>query len=474
MNNLPILVNGSLIDSSEKIYIKSPITNSDYASVPYFDPKFIVNNAMNAAHNAFIEWSKTTFEYRKKLLLQFKQLVLDNLDHLTDIIVNEIAKSKKDSQNEIIRTMEYLDKTINEYEHLLNNPLIIDEKIHHVKNKVGKFILEPLGVVLAIAPFNYPFNLLLTKIIPALISGNTVVYKPAINGSAIGAEISKLFLMAKFPSGVVNCVVGYGNEVGDLLVTHKYVNMISFTGSSEVGNHIFKICNKIPLVLELGGMDPAIVCDDANIELAADEIVKGSLLFNGQRCTATKRIFVHKSIHTKLVNIIKSKIVKLSVGSPLDNCFITPLINNEKADYIIELANEAILKGANSILKIQRQNNLVWPILLDNVTIDMKVVNTEPFGPILPIIEFENINDAIKYANISEYGLQASVFTSNIDLANNIASQLECGTVNINKSSSRSPDEFPFMGIKNSGLGTQGVKYAILSMTKLKGIIYNN
>lgn len=474
MKNYPILINGSLVDSSEKITINSPINNQSFATIPFINEEILVNSSMQSAHNAFKQWASTNFEYRKELMLNFKKLILENIDELSNILVNEISKSYKDSKIEIERTIEYLDETIEQYEQIIKNPMIINESKHKIKGKVGKFIREPLGVVLAISPFNYPFNLLLAKLVPALISGNTVVYKPATQGSVIGARVSQLFHEAGFPEGVVNCVVGKGSKIGDLLITNKLVNMISFTGSAKVGNHISEVCHKIPLVLEMGGKDPAIILDDADLELAASEIVKGGLSYNGQRCTAIKRVFVTPKNHDKLIEIIVQKVKNLTVGNPFENKFITPLISNSSADYVMELVNDAINKGAKSCLEIIRNNNLLFPIILDNVTLDMKIAWDEPFGPVIPIIKYNNVDEVIKYCNDSEYGLQASVFTNNIDLAENIALKLECGTVNINRSSSRGPDIFPFSGVKNSGFGTQGIIDAILSMTKVKGIIFNN
>lgn len=473
MKNYPILINGSLVDSNEKIVIKSPINNQPYATLPYIQEDILVNSAMNAAHKSFTKWSHTEYTYRKNLLLKFKELVLNNIDELSQILVHEISKSLKDSKTEIERTMDYLDETIKQYEILINNPLIIDESIHGINGKVGKFIRQPLGVVVAISPFNYPFNLLLAKLVPALISGNTVVFKPATQGSVIGARVSQLFNEAGFPEGVVNCVVGSGSKIGDLLITNKHVSMISFTGSARVGNHISDVCHKIPLVLEMGGKDPAIILDDADIELSANEIVKGGLSYNGQRCTAIKRVFVTDKNHDKLIELIVNQVKKLTIGNPMENNFITPLISEASANYVMELVADAIDKGAIPRTEIKQENNLLYPMIIDNVTLDMRLAWEEPFGPVIPIIKFNSIEEVIKYCNESEYGLQASIFTKDIKLAESIALELECGSVNINRSSSRGPDIFPFTGVKNSGFGTQGILDAILSMTKIKGIIFN-
>ena len=473
MKNFKILINGSLLDSDNKLKINNPTTNTEAGTVPIFDSQWIVNEATSSAKNAFVEWSKTNWEIRAKYLETFRDLMLKNKEELADILVMEIAKTKKESLVEIERSAEYITDTISIYKKMVNNPLIIDENTHKIKGKVGKFFREPLGVVLAISPFNYPVNLLISKLAPALIAGNTVVYKSATQGSLVGARISELFYEANFPKGVVNCVTGVGRDIGDLLVTNPNISMISFTGSTNVGQRIAEITSKIPLVLELGGKDPAIVLDDADVELAANEIVKGGLSYNGQRCTAIKRVLVTPAIHETLTNQIVEKVNKLSVGNPNDNPNITPVISSKSADYIMDLVDDAVKHNAKPLTEIKRDGNLIYPIVLDNVSKDSRIAWEEPFGPVLPIIKCANVEECIKLANQSEYGLQASIFTRNIDLAEEVAEQIEAGSVNINRSSSRGPDIFPFLGLKNSGFGVQGLEEAILSMTKIKGIVYN-
>lgn len=475
MNSYKILIAGELLSSKQEIAITNPSTLEPAGYIPNFEPHELVEKAMDAAYDSFNAWSKTEFKTRKEYLNKFAELLINKKEELADILVSEIAKSKKESLTEIERTVDYIYETIGTYENILLHPLTIGEETHGVKGKIGKFIYEPVGVVLAISPFNYPVNLLLSKLAPALITGNTVVYKPATQGSLIGARISELFYEAGFPKGVVNCVVGNGREIGDLLVTNPHVAMISFTGSAGVGNHIASLVSKIPLVLEMGGKDPAIVLSDADLELTATEIVKGSLSYNGQRCTAIKRVLVLPDVHKKLVELIVERVKKLTTGQPQDNPNITPVISTRSADYIIELVDDAINNHhAISLIPYTREKNLISPIVLDNVTLDARVAWEEPFGPILPIIECKDIEECIKVANASEYGLQASIFTKDITLAEQIAYQLDCGSVNINRAPSRGPDIFPFTGRKNSGFGVQGIVDAILSMVKIKGIVYNN
>ncbi|GAA5414812.1 NADP-dependent glyceraldehyde-3-phosphate dehydrogenase [Ureaplasma ceti] len=473
MLNFSILVDGALVDSDEKISVMNPTTNTVAGTLPLFEPKALVDTALAAANEAYIDWKVTSPKERIDLLLKVKELFLQHQEELADILVLEIAKSKKDSLTEIVRTCEYIDATIESYNEIMANPLIIDENTHHIKGKTGIFSREPLGVVVAIAPFNYPFNLLMAKLAPALVAGNTVVYKPASQGSLIGARVSQLFHEAGFPKGVVNCVVGSGRSIGDLLVEDGRVAMISFTGSDTVGLRIAEKAKGIPLVLEMGGKDPAIVMEDANLELAANEIIKGGFSYNGQRCTAIKRVFVHKSVHDELVKLLVEKVQKLSVGLPQDNAFITPLISNKAADFVQGLVDDAIAEGAVCLTEMKRERNLMWPMLVDQVTVDMDLAWEEPFGPVIPVITYDDLTICVENVNASKYGLQASVFTEDMVKAEEVANLIEAGTVNINRSSSRGPDIFPFSGVKNSGLGVQGIKDALISMTRVKGIVFN-
>lgn len=341
------------------------------------------------------------------------------------------------------------------------------------RNKMSYVSRVPLGTVLAISPFNYPVNLSMSKIAPALIGGNAVVLKPATQGAISALHVVEIMRKAGIPDGVLNTITGRGSEIGDYVVTHKGINFINFTGSTEVGQHISKISGMVPLLLELGGKDAAIVLEDADLDFAAKNIVSGAYSYSGQRCTAVKRILVQESVADKLVGKIKPLVEKLTIGNPMDEVVITPLIDNKATDFVQGLVDDALHKGAKLITGNVRKNNLFYPTLLDNVNVDMKIAWEEPFGPVLPIIRVKDINQAIEIANQSEYGLQSSVFTSDIDKAFYIADKLEVGTVQINNKTERGPDHFPFLGVKASGMGTQGVKYSIEAMTRPKAVVVN-
>lgn len=464
------LINGKLVTSQNTIKIIAPTTLEVIGEVPALDNNEI-NAAFLSARQAQKSWEQLSIQQRVTVINRWKTLILENAVALADLMMLEIAKNKTAALTEVKRSVEGIDFIINETYHL--QPEAYTGESFNINNKLAIFSRVAKGVVLAIAPFNYPVNLALLKIIPALIMGNTVVFKPASQGSLTGLFLAKLAFEANFPPGVFNAVSGYGRVIGDQLVTHPEINVISFTGSETVGKHIAKIANKVDLILELGGKDPALVLEDCDLVTTAQKIIKGAFNYSGQRCTAIKRILVPDTIAPDLVNLLKIATEQLTVGLPEDNADITPVIDTKTSTLMTTLINDAIVKGANIITGNSHQQNLWTPTIIDNVTPDMELAWVEPFAPVLPIIRFNNIEEAIKIINDSRYGLQASIFTKNIDRAVKIAKQLDVGTVNLNDGSQRGPDSFPFLGVKDSGLGVQGIRETLLAMSRLKGLVFN-
>lgn len=469
---LKALINNQLIESSnhETVTIIGANTLKPIAEVPALSCSDI-DLAFSSAYNSKKAWANTLLLNRIKIVATFRDLLLQAQDGLSELMVHEIGKAHKDAKIEIMRTIDYINYSIEEVKRLY--PEAYQGEAFGIKNKLGIFTRIPVGVVLAISPFNYPVNLSMSKIVPALLAGNTVVFKPATNGSAVGCFLAKLFFKAQFPAGTINVVTGRGRDIGDYLITHKNINLISFTGSVAIGNNIKKLSNGVDLILELGGKDPILVLPDADIDKTAQAIVEGGLSFSGQRCTAIKLILVHDSIADVLIKHLKTKIEKLSVGEGFDNAFITPLITSEASDFVQLLINDALQKGAKLVTGNKRVGNLFYPTLIDNVTTKMKLATEEPFGPVLPVIRFHNETELVKLANNSNFGLQAAIFTSNINTALHLADQLEVGTVNINSKTQRGPDSFPFLGVKDSGKGVQGIRETFLSMTRFKGVVIN-
>lgn len=472
-NKFKRLLNGKWIESTNYIDIKSPLTGKIIGMVPAMSQKE-VNEAIEGNKKAQKEWKNTTINERSKILYKAAELLEREADALGELIMMEVAKDRKSAKSEVIRTADFIRFTADSAKSIQGESVSGDSFPGYNKNKVSMVSREPLGVVLAISPFNYPVNLAASKIAPAIVGGNAVAFKPATQGSLSGLYLAKIFEEAGVPAGVINTVTGRGSEIGDYVVTHEGIDFVNFTGSSAIGERIAQKVKMIPYLMELGGKDAAVVLKDADLDLAAKNIVAGAYSYSGQRCTAIKRVLVVDEVADKLVEKIAEGIKNLKVGNPLEvDADIVPLIDNKSADFVYGLIEEAVKLGGKLVAGGEREGNLIYPTLIDHVTEDMRLAWEEPFGPVLPIIRVKDMEEAIEIANKSEYGLQSSVFTQNINDAFYVAGKLEVGTVQVNNKTERGPDHFPFIGVKKSGVGAQGIRYSIEAMTRLKGTVIN-
>lgn len=428
---------------------------------------------IQSAKRAQKDWEQISIRERGNYLYRWIEELEKEKEDIAATIMQEVGKGFLDAVKEVERTMDLIRFTIEEAIHLYGESMLGENFPGGNRSKIAISHRVPLGVVLAISPFNYPVNLSAAKIAPALISGNTVVFKPATQGAISGIKMIEALDRAGLPKGVLNVVTGRGAVIGNYLIEHPEIDMISFTGGSDTGKHIAKLANMIPLVMELGGKDPAIVVKDANLDLAAKQIISGAFSYSGQRCTAIKRVFVEESIADELVEKLSGELEHVTIGSPEENNMIVPLIDRKSADFVQGLIQDAIEKKALLITGNKREGNLIYPTLLDYVTPDMRLAWEEPFGPVLPIIRVKTIEEAIEMSNQSEYGLQASIFSQDIDQAFTIAEKIQAGSVQINGRTERGPDHFPFIGTKGSGMGTQGVRRSIESMTREKVTVIN-
>ncbi|HHA9013410.1 TPA: NADP-dependent glyceraldehyde-3-phosphate dehydrogenase, partial [Streptococcus pneumoniae] len=461
------LVNGKWKSSEQEITIYSPINQEELGTVPAMT-QTEADEAMQAARAALPAWRALSAVERAAYLHKTAAILERDKEEIGTILAKEVAKGIKAAIGEVVRTADLIRYAAEEGLRITGQAMEGGGFEATSKNKLAVVRREPVGIVLAIAPFNYPVNLSASKIAPALIAGNVVMFKPPTQGSISGLLLAKAFEEAGIPAGVFNTITGRGSEIGDYIIEHKEVNFINFTGSTPIGERIGRLAGMRPIMLELGGKDAALVLEDADLEHAAKQIVAGAFSYSGQRCTAIKRVIVLESVAEKLATLLQEEVSKLTVGDPFDNADITPVIDNASADFIWGLIEDAQEKEAQALTPIKREGNLLWPVLFDQVTKDMKVAWEEPFGPVLPIIRVASVEEAIAFANESEFGLQSSVFTNDFKKAFEIAEKLEVGTVHINNKTQRGPDNFPFLGVKGSGAGVQGIKYSIEAMTNVK------
>ncbi|HGS0861201.1 TPA: NADP-dependent glyceraldehyde-3-phosphate dehydrogenase [Streptococcus pneumoniae] len=466
------LVNGKWKSSEQEITIYSPINQEELGTVPAMT-QTEADEAMQAARAALPAWRALSAVERAAYLHKTAAILERDKEEIGTILAKEVAKGIKAAIGEVVRTADLIRYAAEEGLRITGQAMEGGGFEAASKNKLAVVRREPVGIVLAIAPFNYPVNLSASKIAPALIAGNVVMFKPPTQGSISGLLLAKAFEEAGIPAGVFNTITGRGSEIGDYIIEHKEVNFINFTGSTPIGERIGRLAGMRPIMLELGGKDAALVLEDADLEHAAKQIVAGAFSYSGQRCTAIKRVIVLESVADELATLLQEEVSKLTVGDPFDNADITPVIDNASADFIWGLIEDAQEKEAQALTPIKREGNLLWPVLFDQVTKDMKVAWEEPFGPVLPIIRVASVEEAIAFANESEFGLQSSVFTNDFKKAFEIAEKLEVGTVHINNKTQRGPDNFPFLGVKGSGAGVQGIKYSIEAMTNVKSIVFD-
>lgn len=465
-------VNGEWKLSQDEIKIYAPASGEELGSVPAISTDE-VDYVYASAKAAFPAWRALSYVERANYIRKAADILQSKAEAIGSVLSKEIAKGLKSSVGEVTRTVEIMEFAAAEGVRTQGEVLEGGSFEAASKKKIAVVRREPVGLVLAISPFNYPVNLAGSKIAPALITGNVVAFKPPTQGSISGLLLAEAFAEAGLPAGVFNTITGRGSVIGDYIVEHKAVDFINFTGSTPVGENIGRLAGMRPIMLELGGKDAAIVLEDADLELTAKNIVDGAFGYSGQRCTAVKRVLVMDSVADELSKLIVDRVKNLTVGLPEDNTDITPLIDTKAADYVEGLINDAKEQGATALTDIKREGNTIYPTVFDNVTTDMRLAWEEPFGPVLPIIRVNSTEEAIHIANQSEFGLQSAVFTNDYPLAFKIAEQLEVGTVHINNKTQRGTDNFPFLGAKKSGVNTQGVKYSIEAMTRIKSVVFD-
>ena len=467
---MEMLVNGNLIDKDEKIDVRNPATGKIVDTVPQGNREDAKNAIMaaNGSKNIMHEMSARKIS---RILYDIYEDVSKVSDKLAELITLETGKVLRDSKNEMQRSLLTLQLASEESKRIYGETVPMDAGIGG-RTTLGFTIKIPIGVVSAITPFNYPINLAMHKIAPALAAKNTVVFKPSQKAPLAALKLAQI-IDSHLPDGALNAVTGKGSVVGDEMVTNSLVNKVSFTGSIETGISISKKAGMKKLTLELGGNDPLIVLDDADIEKAVISAVSGAYLNAGQVCMAVKRIILQNGIADEFTDKLVEKTMQLKVGDPMNlETDLGPLIDEEAAIKVEKVVEESVDEGAEILCGGKRKGAFYTPTVLDNVDSKMRIVKEETFGPVAPIIHVKNVEEAFNVANNTKYGLQAGVFTNSVENALKAARVIEAGGVMINKQPTFRTDNMPFGGFKMSGMGKEGVKYAVEDMTRSKLIVF--
>jgi acyl-CoA reductase-like NAD-dependent aldehyde dehydrogenase len=474
------LVNGEMRQWSGKtqdvwspIYIKTdkgfeqkrigsyPITDAT-------DAMEVLYAGVKAYSNGRGEWPSMSVSQRIECVEKFTQKMIQKRDEVVKLLMWEIGKSLADSQKEFDRTVQYIYDTIGALKDIdrTSSTFLIEEGI------IGQVRRSPLGVVLCMGPFNYPLNETFTTLIPALIMGNTVLFKPPKHGTLLHYPLLEAF-KDSFPAGVINTLYGRGNSIIPQLMESGKIDVLTLIGSSKVADKLKKMhpkVNRLRAILGLDAKNAAIVTESAQLDNAINECLLGSLSFNGQRCTAIKIIFVHKSLAEAFNKGLAEKIEALKLGMMWEpGVQITPLPEPNKPAYLKELIEDAKLHGAKVINKHGGENfkSIFFPALLYPVSNKMKVWHEEQFGPVVPVVPFEDISTPIDYIHESSHGQQVAIFGTDVNEISALIDETvnQVSRVNINAQCQRGPDSFPFTGRKDSAEGTLSVTAALRSFS---------
>jgi acyl-CoA reductase-like NAD-dependent aldehyde dehydrogenase len=432
------------------------------------DAMEVLYAGVKAYSNGRGEWPSMTVAQRIECVEKFTQKMIQKRDEVVKLLMWEIGKSLGDSQKEFDRTVQYIYDTIGALKDIDRNSstFLIEEGI------IGQVRRSPLGVVLCMGPFNYPLNETFTTLIPALIMGNIVLFKPPKHGTLLHYPLLEAF-KDSFPAGVINTLYGRGNSIIPQLMESGKIDVLTLIGSSKVADKLKKMhpkVNRLRAILGLDAKNAAIVTESADLDSAINECLLGSLSFNGQRCTAVKIIFVHKSLADKFNEGLAKKIEALKLGMMWEpGVQITPLPEPNKPAYLTELIEDAKLHGAKVMNEHGGENfkSIFFPALLYPVNSKMKVWHEEQFGPVVPVVPFENLDEPIDYIHESSHGQQVAIFGTDVNQISELidATVNQVSRVNINAQCQRGPDSFPFTGRKDSAEGTLSVTAALRSFS---------
>ncbi|MFC5559555.1 aldehyde dehydrogenase family protein [Ureibacillus thermophilus] len=469
MKETKLWINGQWEDAKETYDLTAPYTGEVIAKVAKASVQD-VERAIQGAHEAFQSFKKTSAYERAEILYKVVDILKKRKQELAEILASEAAKPITAGLAELDRTIATYQFAAEAAKNVFGETVPMDAAPGG-KNRIGYTKRVPLGVVSAITPFNFPFNLVAHKLGPAFAVGNTVVLKPATQTPLSALAMAEIFKEAGLPDGALQIVTGSGGELSDVLVTHPLVKKVTFTGSGAVGMKIKEKVGLRKVTLELGSNAAVIIEPSAPIEKIISRTVSGAFGFSGQVCISLQRIYVHESIYDQFTKAFVEETKKLKLGDPFDPATdLSAMIHPKEVERIKEWIEEAKAQGAKVATGAEFTERTMSPTVMVNVKPDMKIMCLETFAPIVSIVPYKTLDEAIQYVNQSDLGLNAGIYTNVLTDALKAADELEAGAIVINDIPTFRVDHMPYGGVKNSGYGREGIKYAIQEMTDLKFI----
>lgn len=449
---------------------KSPFNARVVSTAPICNAED-AKKALKIAQNAIIEAKNSTLSQRCNWLLDVAKKLREQKEDIAQTITDEVAKPITFARVEVERCIETITLSA-ETMRTMHGETINTDAMPSGRKTTAFFSRVPVGVVVAITPFNFPLNLVAHKLAPALVAGNAVVLKPTPEAPLTAYKFAKLFIESEYAIKDALSVVYGDAEVGSALVSSNIPRVVSFTGSVPVGNIITKSAGIKKVSLELGGNAATFVERSADLDLAAQKCALGAFVNSGQVCISLQRIYVDSAIYDKFAQKMAEETKKLVVGSPYDDAtFMGPLIDEEAVERASRWVQSAIDEGAKPLTELKTEKNIFYPCVMADVRDDMAIVCEEVFAPIVSLVKVEDFDDALPRMNNSPYGLQFSVFTNDLKLTQRAIDELEAGGIVINDMPTLRFDIQPYGGVKLSGVGREGPKFAIEEMTEIKSVV---
>lgn len=463
---------GKWVDKQQKIEVRNPYDNSVIDTVPKAD-KNDVERALSFAEQGAKVIAKLSGYERWRILRKAADLIAARNEELGRLISTEEGKILAEGRFEANRAVETMMSSAEEAKRIHGETVPLDGDPGGGK-KIGFTLRVPCGVVVAISPFNFPLNLVCHKVGPALAAGNSVIIKPATDTPLSALKLTEILLEAGLPPEGIQCLTGSGGEIGDVLVADRRVRKITFTGSRDVGERICRMAGIKKVTMELGSNCPLIVMPDADLDKVSAAVAATGYANAGQVCISTQRVITAGRVYSDFLSALKPKVEALTTGNQLDEkTKVGPMVREGDAIRVDEWVREAVGGGARIVVGGSRRGTTYAPTVVADVKPEMKISCDELFGPAVAVTPFNAIDEAIALANGTNYGLAAGIFTENIEWAMKFAREVESGNLHINWGPQWRADLMPYGGLKESGFGKEGPRYAVEEMTELKMVVFH-
>ncbi|MCH8205839.1 MAG: aldehyde dehydrogenase family protein [Chloroflexi bacterium] len=469
---MKMYLGGEWVDRDQKSPVTNPYDNSVIDTVPKAGVEDVDAAIASAVRGAEVMARVPAYE-RFLMLRKAADILEERTEEFARTITLEEGKIIAEGRTEVGRAIQTISLSGEEAKRLYGETVPLDAAPGWT-GQMGFTIRVPCGVVAAISPFNFPLNLVCHKVGPALAAGNAVIIKPASDTPLSALKLTEVLLEAGVPAEAVQCITGSGGLIGDPLVADPRVRKITFTGSRDVGEHICKVAGLKKITMELGSNSPFIIMPDADIDKVVNATIASGYANAGQTCISAQRIITSRDVYADYLDALTKGVEAISTGDPLDETVrMGPMIREQDADRVDEWIREAVSGGARTVTGGERTGTMYAPTVVADVKPEMRVSCEELFGPAVAVTPFSDIDEAIAMANDSNYGLSAGIFTQNVDWAMRFAREVDSGNLHINSGPGWRADLMPYGGLKESGMGKEGPRYAVQEMTELKMVVFH-